>query len=330
MDPVVILGPHKSGTSLLRSLLDGHPRLAVLAREPHFFERSGTEVRYPLRPSSPQMTTHIQFGARVADALDVEAHDENLYSDSPGWRGYDSRIFGRLWSEREPTTAGVERYVTYLRCLWEAAGNAPIRQDQRPVDKSTEYVEFGSLLRFWLSDVRILHVLRDPYATLVAIRRYHYQLGGATRWLLSAAEAIAQSFRSASDRRELRGFHVLRYEDLVVEPESTMRGVAEALGVGFDPLMLTPTCEGRPWTGNSGDGIRVPVIRREPSEAWLRELTDTDVAVVNAAVSRHDIERWGYPHRKSGLLQLRRLPGERLRTWLANRAVSSPLGKRLR
>ena len=37
---VFILGQHKSGSSLLRSLLDGHPDLFVIPVETHYFSLS--------------------------------------------------------------------------------------------------------------------------------------------------------------------------------------------------------------------------------------------------------------------------------------------------
>ncbi|MGI8607235.1 MAG: sulfotransferase, partial [Gaiellaceae bacterium] len=52
--PVFILGAHKSGTSLLRSLLDATPGFFVLPKEPHFFAYSGRWIDYPLRRRQPR------------------------------------------------------------------------------------------------------------------------------------------------------------------------------------------------------------------------------------------------------------------------------------
>ena len=70
-DPIFLLGSHKSGTSLLRSLLDGHPDLDVLPREAHFFPTHGYASGYsvgvrvdpevPLRPSPSEIAHFLQF-----------------------------------------------------------------------------------------------------------------------------------------------------------------------------------------------------------------------------------------------------------------------------
>jgi hypothetical protein len=38
---IFILGAHKSGSSLLRSLLDGHPQLFAIPLETHLFQTAG-------------------------------------------------------------------------------------------------------------------------------------------------------------------------------------------------------------------------------------------------------------------------------------------------
>lgn len=46
---IFILGAHKSGTSLVRSLLDGHPDLNVVPIELHFLRHLGVESQNLLR-----------------------------------------------------------------------------------------------------------------------------------------------------------------------------------------------------------------------------------------------------------------------------------------
>ncbi|MGA1778589.1 MAG: sulfotransferase [Schleiferiaceae bacterium] len=51
--PIFILGSHKSGTSLLRSLLDGHPDLFVIPFETHFMALLGRWITYSYRKQAP-------------------------------------------------------------------------------------------------------------------------------------------------------------------------------------------------------------------------------------------------------------------------------------
>lgn len=50
--PIFILGCHKSRTSLLRALFDGHDDLFVVPFETHFFQRTGHVIDYAFRKSA--------------------------------------------------------------------------------------------------------------------------------------------------------------------------------------------------------------------------------------------------------------------------------------
>ncbi|MFQ5335223.1 MAG: sulfotransferase, partial [Flavobacteriales bacterium] len=52
--PVFICGAHKSGTSLMRSLLDSHPELFVIPFETHYFQNVKHWVNNPYRKQFPE------------------------------------------------------------------------------------------------------------------------------------------------------------------------------------------------------------------------------------------------------------------------------------
>jgi hypothetical protein len=316
--PIFVIGIHKSGSSLVRSLLDGHPDLAVLPREPHFFERSGLRVTYPLRPAEPRSLNDDQFAAAVTTALELEAVDTNPYSDSPAWHGYSPSIFNARWSPT-PGSSLPDRYARYLETLWAAAELGP--RPARFVDKSTEYVEFVPTLSAWFPDARFVHVLRDPYANLVAVRRYHAKVGRRPD-LGASARAIRMSFRAAATyATSVPGYLTVRYEDLVASPETQMRAVASHLELAYLPSLLAPTIGGVPWQGNSGDEVRSTEIRRAPAVAWRDELHAIDIRTINAAMRSDSFCGYGRlsaaeaPHGWTS-----RLAGESVMGWLVNRA----------
>lgn len=71
---------------------------------------------------------------------------------------------------------------------------------------------------------------------------------------------------------------VLHFEDLVREPEPTLRRLADAVGLRFDPSLLQPTNGGHPWAGNSMFG---PVGGVDPDRAAARgALNETEEAVI--------------------------------------------------
>ncbi len=170
--PIFILGIHKSGTSLIRSLLDGTAGLAVLPREPHFFERVGLGVYYPLRPSPATEITELAFRERVRKALQVELDDRNPYSDASGFRGYDPDEFcARGWREGPLTLSSL--YARYIDGLWWSVMRERLGA-LRVVDKSTEYLEFAGILATLFPDASFVQVLqkslRSPRLVSVLLR----------------------------------------------------------------------------------------------------------------------------------------------------------------
>jgi hypothetical protein len=86
-------------------------------------------------------------------------------------------------------------------------------------------------------DARMVHMLRDPrdrYEASLALWAHGRGRAGAAaaRWRYSARLARRNAARYP-DR-----YRVVRYEDLVRDPEGTVRGVTTFLGLPFEPSML--------------------------------------------------------------------------------------------
>jgi hypothetical protein len=104
----------------------------------------------------------------------------------------------------------------------------------------------------WFPDCRVIHITRDPRA--VAMSKTNDPSGTAIRvsqhprlaWLirkLNVLLVIAQYRRTARIHRRLRQFlnyKLFRYEDLLAEPEKTLRGLCEFIGVEFTQNLLHP------------------------------------------------------------------------------------------
>ena len=80
--PVFIIGSHKSGTSLLRSLLDGHPELYVIPFETHFMASLGRWVQYSYRRQTPH--ENFEFSEKFLETLKKYSNSkDNLLNVRP-------------------------------------------------------------------------------------------------------------------------------------------------------------------------------------------------------------------------------------------------------
>ncbi len=321
--PIFVLGVHKSGTSLLRSLLDGSPGLAVLPREAHFFERLGFGIAYPLRPALLGDDSEQGFLARVQDALHEEAVDPNAFSDSPGFRGYDPERFLDRWKQvggrwDQPLAA---RYRRYADALWWSATGQPL-EGLRVVDKSIEYLEFGELLNTMFPGAPLILIMRNPYATLVAYRRYRASHTGQYPDVRLIGRALAHGYYwTARLQRTTPCALLVRYEDVVQETEGTMRRLADSIGVPYTDSLLSPTALGASWAGNSSTGAKFSGVSTARLDAWRSEVAPAEIYLVNRSLPEPFWSDFGYEKlqmsRRRALVRSR---GESLRDYVRARA----------
>lgn len=198
--PIVVGGCYRSGTSLVRRLLDSHPRI-----------HCGPEVKL--------------FRDFYGDYLGVEDPIAHL---------------------RFMTTA---RSLLPERELVEVLGRALVEIHERAAlasgkarwaDKVPENVVFLDEWQRILGDNWVfLHVVRDPLDTLASIEESGFPRSippGLDQRIDLYLDYARAGLRFAAEHpdRYLR----LRYEDLVREPEATVRGLMAGLGESFDPAQL--------------------------------------------------------------------------------------------
>jgi len=124
--------------------------------------------------------------------------------------------------------------------------------------------------------------LRDPRALLAAqialehtrkTRRFSVYYVVA-HW--RAAAKLARKIRN----KEIPGL-VVGYEDLALDPKTSMQKVCDYLEIDFDPeVVLNPTKVGRSWAGNSAAGVRFAEISTAPVTRWKNELHEDEVGWV--------------------------------------------------
>jgi hypothetical protein len=168
-----------------------------------------------------------------------------------------------------------------------------------------------------------VHVVRDPRSVAAAIVRLDRATGQPTD-LVDVGLAIRSSLEAAERNRGER-YLVVRYEDLVADPESAMRRVADFAGIDWSDSLLTPTVGGVEATSNSAWSARKVTgeIEGRRLDLWREELDDQAAAVISAA-TRGAARRHGYDLPRPGTRQLAEVAERRARVMLASRRRPSP------
>jgi len=274
--PTLICGFPKSGTTLLMSLLDGHPDLLCFPEETWALKVASSFPR-------AEWLSHV-LGSDALRRMGAGA------VESPG-------------GARDYTGFDHGRFETGARTRWAAADGSPrallesvmgayaealaTRSAVRWVEKSPEHeLELARHAADW-RDLRVVHVVRDPRAVLCSFRRKReiagqriYVDGLARRWREGLAAVLAQEERLPGS------VAIVRYEDVVADLRATLGHVLAALDVPWHDAVLHPTVFGRPWAGNSMYRSAMHGISAASLDRWSEEIDPRERAVLEACLAR--------------------------------------------
>ena len=277
---VFLVGMPRSGTKLLRDLLNRHPEIAIFPNESHFFPsfvRDGSKYG--------DLSRRESFGKLYADLAQTRfvrrIRAAGIEIDADQW-------FARLRGS-EPGHV----LDALFECYAELAGTRIVG------DKTPEYVTQVPLLSRLFPQAKFVHIIRDPRDYVISMRKaWGKSLPRAVqRW----KDGIRKFQRDARVCRT--AFVEVRYEDLISDPRAVLTGVCTFLGVPFRDEMLTLE---RP-SENLGDTQGATVIVSDNFGKWRRELGAAEVRRVES-IAGELMRELGYaPEHVAGDEDVRRL-----------------------
>lgn len=244
--PFFIVGCGRSGTTLLRSILDAHPDVGVPLESLFIIDYLlSTQPVERMRALLPLEYELSEWGIEVSQS-DLEDCDNA------------SDLIARV-------------HELYL------AHNGKRRWGQ----KTPRFVRYGSLIKRHFPRAQFIHLVRDPRAVASSLARsqvhqstlYH----GANRWRNDVGAGLALELDFPEDALRVH------YEALVSDPEREIRRVCEFLGLEFVDDMLrfhqqAPSEYGS-YYSQIHSGLGKPVSP-SAAEGWRDRLSDREVALV--------------------------------------------------
>lgn len=269
--PIFIVGCDRSGTTMLRLILDRHPELAI-PPESLFI----TDFYHRL-PSYGDLN-HEQNRARLA--RDVLSHSRVKAWSLPLDAGDVARQI-----------AGEHPYRRLVELLFETYARK--ENKRRWGDKTVHYVQWIPLLWEILPDARVVHLVRDGRDVALSLLKLPF--GPANTFAAASYWQAAVRAGSGSVWHDRRGIE-LRYEDLVNDPEPHIRRICEFIRLDFVPNMLKIEKTGgdkfitgqAEWFGKVSEGITSSSVSK-----WPAQMTKRQQAVFET-VAREDLLRYGY------------------------------------
>lgn len=212
--PILICGVGRSGTSLLQSMLNAHPHVAV-PPETHFFRRYVAAGGTRTRVEGESVAAFAAELAQDEDFLRAEQSPEDALAAETDHAIDPVRVYRRIlahWARRSGKSRVGDKDPRNLDVLEDLHGAFP--------------------------DAVVLHIIRDPRS--VVYSRTKAEWSASRPWWSHALIAQEQLRRGRRVGRELFGesYHEVLYENLLADPAAALRRVADACGVAFDAAML--------------------------------------------------------------------------------------------
>lgn len=261
----LIVGTARSGTTLVQRLCCELPDVWV-PPETHFWplaEEAVERFDFPLRGRNRIEMVAWMLDRLAARTLPVRP---SAVIDEIGKR--DRRA--ALWVVFESLVAAMSPPVSVLG------------------EKTPGHVAHWEQLTTAIPDLKLIGVIRDPHAVLRSHRKVPW--GDHDPWTLGERWLAHQ--RSLEDASRILGparVMIVRYEDLVADPDGHQSRFADFLGVPdrptpLDPVMLRdhPLFPAREtWKSNALDSVTT-----EHATGWTGEVSAEDAAVLDAVIGR--------------------------------------------
>ena len=313
--PIFILGSHKSGTSLLRSLLDDHPELCVIPFETHFMASLGRWIKYSYRKQSP--TVKAEYTQSLLRTLENYSKSSDRQADVVLSDIMDIDKAKDFLNQSEDINSPEQALSLFNELLPKIIPAMGDPKGKRMVEKSVEHAEMAMELYRYFPGAQFIHIVKNPYSNFVALRKFKSKNQGYPLINKVFGSLETGYFFLDKNEKSIPKYKVLRYEDLARDPSSVLKSVADFLNIKFDKKMLQPTLLGSPWSGNSSYG-EFAGISAKFLDNWKDEIHPFEANLVTQNLS-HVLEKYGYEKLKMVKGSLMPAKGESLKRYLYNR-----------
>lgn len=268
--PFFILGAQRSGTTLLRLLLNAHPEVAI--------PEEGTFLMPLLRRRNCSRVFHGKRLQRILDYLESHPQLQLWAIDAPA----------ALAPLRAAGQADLRSIICSLYEAYAAHHGKPSWGDKTP-----SFFRKGPVLHCLFPKARFIHLVRDGRDVFSSWRKYDPTKD------LPAAAALDWTIKVRSVERFFAHLpqdlcHTVRYEDLVQDTECALRSICAFLGLDYLPSMLAFHKTSGAFIGKHHSDKIFRAVDPGSAAAWRARLTANE-ARIYTTVAQTTLRRYSYP-----------------------------------
>lgn len=261
--PFFVVGVERSGTTMLRLMLNMHPHLHI-PRETKFWSRVLDEIPSEIRLNEQQVNRVWEIITSQPRWLDQEISGSEL-----------RRI---LQSESSQDLAAL------MGAVYQFIIDRDTRGKPRWGDKTPSYVREISRLNKVFPKAKFIHIIRDGRDTCMSLAKTGWY--GDTIWAIARnwSKTIELGRRQGAELPEDQYLEV-NYEQLVLNSEFVLRNVCKFLEEQYDPRMLKFYEQSSDSVAQREEYLHTKIGRApEPSDInrWCQEMPILQIAAFEA------------------------------------------------
>lgn len=275
-NPIFVVGAPRSGTTLFQYMLRSHPNISLPTGESHFF--------------IPLFRNEKSFG-NLSEKENIRKVLEAMYSQSADFLETDlhgikfdiDRLSTEFYEERRNNIG------TIIAGLFEknAIGEGKLRWG----DKTPYYVLHMKTLSQVFPGAQFIHLIRDGRDCALSMFERKHDFGvynvffAAKYW-----EIYIERGRQMGLELGNKIYHEIRYEDLLQNPASVMRGVCQFINEPYTDSLIN--------FKKSGEAGKTPLLQKSIQnsnlEKWRQQMTSRQITLFEGAVGK-TLKACNYP-----------------------------------
>lgn len=258
-----IVGCCRSGTTLLKTILNAHPQIFVPA-ETFFF-------------------------TGIADAFDDETRDFESMANrilDKWWirdMDFDAKDLKEMMADQTPNWTNM--FVATLAAISRKSDAI------RFGEKTVGHVVWAERFLERYPNCHVIQMIRDPRAVFASIRNCNVR----SNQVYGLTKEWARSIRIHKKLQGHERYHAVQFEDLILDTDKTLRGICDQLNLPFDQAMLN--YHQRDEAGYSPEQVqhantRKPIFASN-IDRWKDQLTANHIGIIEFDL-REEMNLMGY------------------------------------
>jgi hypothetical protein len=262
--PFFIVGAQRSGTTLVRLLLNAHSKIAI--------PEEGTFWMPLLRRSKNNVQREIK-GNELENCL-------KYIQKNPQFQSWGLDPLNTIEKIRAQGGCTLDKIVSEFYVAYAKSFNKDTWGDKTP-----SFFRMVPVLDALFPHARFIHIVRDGRDIYLSWRKLNIQNRNIS---VSAFEWI---YKVNKARRELESliperYLEIRYEDMIAEPSKTLQRICDFLGLHYESRMLEFWKTSNQFIGSHHSKLIFQPISSESVTKWRRELPKKEIRKFESIAGR--------------------------------------------